>query len=136
MRVRIQMPRARRSLAAIGVIALLVAACGGADEPADETADATDETDATTDEAENGADAAGGPSFDLAGQTVRVGSSQPEALGMGIHYAVDELERWGAEVEHSTCPTSPGSRRSSLISSTSPHRAPTRSCSGLPKARR
>lgn len=81
--------RGFRLVAAVASLALFAAACGGAEE-----AEAPSVTEATE-------DAGDAPSFDLSGQTLRIGSSQPEALGMGIHYAVDELERWGATVEHS-----------------------------------
>jgi NitT/TauT family transport system substrate-binding protein len=102
MRVPTKMSRTKKSLAAVGAAALLLAACGGADDA--DTADDTDTTEDAGDADDAGDDEAAaddGPSFDLSGQTLRLGSAQPEALGMGIHYAVDELERWGAEVEHS-----------------------------------
>lgn len=71
-------------------LSLIAVACAG-----DEADDATDTPDEGVEE-----QTTEGPSFDLAGTTLRLGSAQPEALGMGIHYAVDLLEGWGAEVEH------------------------------------
>lgn len=95
--------RGVRLVAAAASLALFATACGGDAEEATATGDAAEDTDTTgaTDAGEEGETTGEEPSFDLSGQTLRVGSSQPEALGMGIHYAVDELERWGATVEHS-----------------------------------
>lgn len=103
MRTRTRSTRkGARLLAMAAGLALVATACsGGTEEPEPET---ETEADAGADEGtddESTESAADGPSFDLAGMTLRVGSSQPEALGMGIHYTVDELERWGATVEHS-----------------------------------
>lgn len=78
--------RHRAGIACLLGLALVAAACGDAAEDTPAAADADADPDA--------------PSFDLSGTTLRLGSSQPEALGMGIHYAVDQLEGWGAEVEH------------------------------------
>jgi NitT/TauT family transport system substrate-binding protein len=82
----------RSVVAGLAGFALLATACG------DDGGEADAETPAAAGEAASSDD---GPSFDLSGMTLNLGSSQPEALGMGIHYAVDELERWGAEVDHS-----------------------------------
>lgn len=75
-----------RLIAGMSTLALGAAACG----------DEETETPAAI-----AAESGDGPSFDLSGVTLNLGSSQPEALGMGIHYAVDQLEAWGATVEHS-----------------------------------
>lgn len=109
--------RPLRLILMLVALSLISAACGGgAEEGAGEegpdtadtteaatdteAADTTETSETTADAAETEEESTGDPGFDLAGTTLRIGSSEPEALGMGIHYAVDLLEGWGAEVEH------------------------------------
>lgn len=90
--------RLRALTSAMLAVTVFAAACSAnGDVEEGTTGEAVETGNEAAMEEEEGTDE---PSFDLSGATLRIGSSQPEALGMGIHYAVDLLEGWGAEVEH------------------------------------
>lgn len=125
-----------RWLALLLAVAMLAAACGGADDDADadeaagDTDDAADDTDDATgddsadddsadDETDEAAEeTAGGegalagdgdiPDMDLSGQSIRITTSQPGGLTIGAYWMFEKLREWGAEVEEIVLTTTSG----------------------------
>lgn len=104
--------RSRLLLTLAGLLLLLTACSGGADEPPVPAGGAPEaETEAETEaegEGEGGSETTsegiptgitGGPSFDLAGSEVTVTTSPPGALNIGTFFAYQRLREWGADVE-------------------------------------
>lgn len=92
--MRIRSNRTPKVVAAATVFGMVLAGCGsGGDGPEGQAEDGPDEQGTAPAEPENE------ELFDLAGQSVRVGTAQEQALDIGTSYALERLKSWGLDVQ-------------------------------------